>query len=341
MIVILGNTNDDKGLLSLIAKSRCDTAIALWNIDKTREIVTTGTFGGHFNSTLTKHSEHLKKYLNDNGIPVKNTRISVNSSNTFQDIAGLRDIIRQHRPALIDIITSDFHYGRVKFYCDLILFDKEEIFPYLKEFNIISTTAPVSAAEKKALVDHEKSRMAEIMDFPTEAYTNASAEQKHYDTVSIAMITGQFTAFALGFKFIRETFSQSAVHQWHSVPFFQKIFNLNLFYDKTIFDKLFYIVPLILLLTLFWELYKRAAATARSARRTLRNIERCYSQFGFSLYYSSGHLKDRFFTFKRMLECVYVLMCIMLISEAGLVLSAISFIMYMLFMFKKVDKHKL
>jgi uncharacterized SAM-binding protein YcdF (DUF218 family) len=296
MIVVLGNTNDENGNLSAIAISRCDKAIELWNRDKNQQLITTGTFGSHFNSTTTSHSEYLKQYLVNNGITTHNILPNINSVNTYQDILGLRELLSKKKKQPVTIITSDFHYDRVRFNCNLILHD-------IINYEIIGVPAPVSSEVKAELLEYEKLRMAAIQKFPTTVYENASAEQKHYDNVSNWMITGELTTFALGYKFITDTFKTGVLFEW--------------------WQKLFFVLIVFLGVTLFWMLYIRAAQTARTARQTLRNIERCYSQFGFSLFYATGRLKNYFFTFKRILECIYLAITVLLVYQINAISAGI------------------
>ena len=318
MIVILGNTNDEQGRLSAIAVSRCKKAIAIWHEDSGQEIITTGTFGGHFNITQTSHSDLLKAYLLQEGVSADKILENINSSNTFQDIVGLREILGKKKPAQVNIVTSDFHYGRVKFYCDLILHDLEKLLPENFYFKIIATPLPDVVTNRAELEAQEQDSMANIMKFPSEVYQNAASEQKHYDTVSNWMITGQLAAFSLGFKYISDKFTNTAYT-----------------FDT---EKIIAVLGVFFVITVFWALYNRAANNARTARLTLRNIERCYRQFGFSLFYATSGLKDKHFTFKRILEYLYVIISAVLLSQLTIYVSITFLIIYIPIFLKKTNR---
>jgi vancomycin permeability regulator SanA len=314
MIVVLGNTNDDEGNLSVIAINRCDKAIELWRQDTTKHIITTGAFGAHFNNTTISHSAYLKQYLIDKGVTLDRILPNIVSATTSQDIFGLRKKLLEMKVQSLTIVTSDFHYGRVKFYCDLILHDIKELLHGKKHFEIAAAISTVTKEEKAALIAYEQKRMGEIVaDFPKDVYNNATAEHKHYDTVSNWMITGQFTTFALGYKFIKDAFKPGIVAgDW---------------------EKLLCVIAVFLAVTLFWLLYNRSSQTARAARKTMRTIETCYTQFGFSLMYSTGTLKDQYFTFKTILRCLYLLICVLLLDELNTnfaVVLAAAAIMYLI-----------
>ncbi len=318
MIVILGNTNDEHGSLSAIAISRCQKAVAIWNEDENQEIITTGTFGGHFNTTQTSHSDLLKAYLLQQGVPADRILKNINSANTFQDIVGLREVLSKKNPAHVNIITSDFHYGRVKFYCDLILHDLERLLPENYTFIITATPLPDIVTNRGELEAAERGNMAHISKFPSEVYENASSEQKHYDTVSNWMITGQLAAFSLGFKYITDNFTTTT-------------------YNFTS-EKIIAVLGVFFVITIFWALYNRAANNARTARLTLRNIERCYRQFGFSLFYAASNLKDKHFTFKRILEYLYLILSAVLLFQVTIYAPIAFLIIYILIFLKKTNR---
>lgn len=300
MIVILGNTNDENGNLSPIAISRCKKAIEIWNADKDRMIITTGTFGGHFNISVKSHSDILKDYLLSNGVPAGNILKNINSTNTYQDIIELRHLLYKSQKykikfwksiekTTIDIVTSDFHYARVSFYCDLLLND----IPQNYSLRIIATPVPFTVNES-LLQATEKASLAQITKFPSESYQNASLEQKHYDNVSNWMITGQLATFSLGYKFIKDLSEKGTISGA---------------------EKIIAIAGLIIVITIFLMMYWGAAANAGKARLTLTNIERIYKQFGFSLYHATSPPKFKIFSFRRILIAFYFLLVAILFLE--------------------------
>ena len=114
VLVVLGNTNDSKGTLSRISKQRLNKAISLLRKKTASNGILTSGFGNHFNTSPRPHSLYAKEYLIKNGIPERIILTDEISSNTLENLAEAKAIIKQHKWKDILLLTSDFHMPRVK-----------------------------------------------------------------------------------------------------------------------------------------------------------------------------------------------------------------------------------
>lgn len=275
ILVLLGNKNDAKGNLSRIAKSRCDLAVQLLQEDEDLLVLPTGTFGLHFNLAERAHGVYLANYLIAKGISPDRILPYTNSSNTLEDaLCARRRVIDLHATRTL-VVTSDFHMRRVQY-----IF--EQVFQGLKiEFH--EARSPLSASELKILENAETKRLKKLQtewvstplytgqEFPVQIYTNADREQKHYDSISLAIVTGIIIIFAYMYKFL------SGIDI--------TLLSLALRVSYCIF-------PIFFTLILFL-MYERSADTARTARRIMRSIELSFGQLGFSsIYPRQGFLNN-------------------------------------------------
>lgn len=282
MIAILGHTNDKDGKLSTVAESRCNKAIEIWEKDKSHKIYATGTFGKNFNTTEKYHYSYIQKYLMQKNIPSQNIGHGVISSNTYEDILGLRNIYIDNNENLLIIVTSDFHYYRTNFICERLLYDIN--------FSIIKTKTENSLLEKLRVKEKKSFKISknEIFLFPKYSeinnkipeyiYNNASNEHKHYDNLSIATITGQFVTFGFG---------------------------INHLSGLTNYKIIVHSIILSLFLFLFWKLYNRTAETALTARKLMRSIEISYKKYGFSSLYNKRNFAKSYFGTRRIINWIF------------------------------------
>ncbi len=147
LIIVLGSNNTDQGILSPIAKSRAAKAYEFWSSNQHFKFLLTGGFGAHFNQTEKPHGIYVKDYLMSLGLPSSKVIGIVESFNTIED-AFLASIALEG--VIIDqlvVSTSDFHIRRAR-----LIFEK--VFPNLR-MKFLSSTPPVSEAQKKKLETHE------------------------------------------------------------------------------------------------------------------------------------------------------------------------------------------
>jgi len=271
LIILLGNTNSANGELSEIAKARCAVAISAIKNNSEYRVLPTGGFGDHFNTSNTAHWKHLTKYLMSQGISPDVMMVPQESSNTLEDALVARRISVLNKASAISVVTSEFHLERVRY-----IF--ERLFP---DFHLEFLAAEDNYVRSKIneLKTHELENLEKIKrewvitplfdggKFPSEVYTNAEKEHKHYDQISWIAMTG-----LLGLDGF-------LINHTHG------LFSSNAFFIQ----KLAYFFTGSFLLLLLWMIYDRSAQTARAARRVLTLIEIGYGQRGFSSSYQSRH----------------------------------------------------
>jgi len=279
IIILLGNTNDDSGLLSHISRLRCKIAVQLFNKNNDCIILPTGGFGSSFNKTNSPHYSYLKKRLTDLNIPEDKILKGIDSKGTFQDLLMARGLLNRMIKTNINLnkvflVTSEYHKERVAFISNKILNNFDYIVVTEKDFsNITISNEAYSQIQIETKIEKEKMRSElenwvdipfDLEDFPQAIYDNASAEHKHYDTISIALISA---IIVIGGATIT--------------------FNNNF--------KLLLISSL--LNFVIFSMYLRAAKIARLARRVMIFLELSYERQGFSLNYQRKAEHWKFFRF--------------------------------------------
>jgi uncharacterized SAM-binding protein YcdF (DUF218 family) len=148
ILLVLGAPNSPEGLLSPMAISRLDTCFSIWQREKSN-ILLTGGFGSHFNTSGKPHAWYARQYLIGRGVPAHQILYSVESSNTVEDAVLSKPLIMNLQPSLVTIITSDYHLQRAGFiFCDIY----ENITPL--RF-IAAPSYNLSLEELRALMQHE------------------------------------------------------------------------------------------------------------------------------------------------------------------------------------------
>jgi Uncharacterized conserved protein len=270
ILILLGNGNDEEGRLSPIAKARCDLAVELLRENQEMKVLPTGAFGKHFNRSERAHGYYITKYLTDSGISKERILPYTNSSNTLEDALCARKVVIDSDEKELVIVTSDFHMQRVKYIFLRIFRDFRDIPLTFRE-----ARSPVVDKELRKLIKKEKCALDKLQRewidvplyekqaFPTDVYNGAASDQKHYDTVSLAVVTGMVIAFA--YPFYAKDSLMDMIPAW--VPFLVAAF------------------------LIFWLflLYKRLARTAVTARQTMHWIEVGFGQPGFSTSYYRQH----------------------------------------------------
>ncbi|MFA6561501.1 MAG: YdcF family protein [Verrucomicrobiia bacterium] len=153
-IVVLGAPNDERGVLSSIAKERCDQALKEYRKHPECKILPTGGWGAHFNTTTKPHGHYLRECLTAQGIPGEAFVECAESANTIEDAKLCRPIVARHGFTKLIVVTSDFHVARTRF-----LFEQE--FPEISiEFSPSHTHLPQDDLRKRIL--HEESALAKL-----------------------------------------------------------------------------------------------------------------------------------------------------------------------------------
>ncbi|MBA4767229.1 MAG: YdcF family protein [Porphyrobacter sp.] len=118
---ILGAPNDTDGTLSSISLRRIETGIERQRNDNSIELLATGGFGSHFNSTDTPHRELVYRHLEAAGARIDRAEASdLLSANTVEDIALIVAFTKARGIDDYCIITSRFHVARCHFIVDCL-----------------------------------------------------------------------------------------------------------------------------------------------------------------------------------------------------------------------------
>lgn len=127
-ILLLGASNDANGKLSQMAINRLECAYSVYTNNSNVKFLCTGGFGEHFNTTTTLHAEYLQQWLLFKGVRSEEFLPHITSSNTYEDIQGLSDVINCISNNLLIIVTSDFHVERVKMLYGMLIYHENVIF---------------------------------------------------------------------------------------------------------------------------------------------------------------------------------------------------------------------
>lgn len=149
VILLLGAPNDDQGNLSSIAKERCDKAYEESLRLPKAQILPTGGFGAHFNTTDKPHAFYTRKYLMARGVDEARFLPSAESGNTIEDMKIAAPILEREKIDVVWLVTSDFHTERA-----LLL--AGEYLPKNVEIKPSPSVTHVSKEEMERLVAHEK-----------------------------------------------------------------------------------------------------------------------------------------------------------------------------------------
>lgn len=148
VIVVLGAPNSDDGVLSEIARSRCDGAARLYHKRPSRRLVLTGGFGEHFNRTEHPHTTYLRAYLLDErAVPPDAILACVASANTLEDARGVRSVCAEGWARKLIVVTSDFHAERAR-----LLFERE----FGEAIEVRGVPTNLDAGELERLRRHER-----------------------------------------------------------------------------------------------------------------------------------------------------------------------------------------
>lgn len=155
ILIVLGAPNSPEGLLSPIAISRLDTCFAVYR-QEGAYILLTGGYGPHFNTTDKPHAWYARQYLKGKGIPSHKILDSVESKNTVEDATLSKPLITTLQPALVTIITSDFHLHRAGLiFCD--------VYQHIAPLRFIAAPSyALRLEELQALIKHEANALEQL-----------------------------------------------------------------------------------------------------------------------------------------------------------------------------------
>jgi uncharacterized SAM-binding protein YcdF (DUF218 family) len=115
VIIVLGSPNDEQGNLHSIAVERCECALRLSTENPDWELLLTGGFGAHFNTTGQPHVFYLQRWLRERGVPVTAFLPFAESRNTIEDAGLARPIVLATGARNALVVTSDYHLDRARF----------------------------------------------------------------------------------------------------------------------------------------------------------------------------------------------------------------------------------
>lgn len=147
-ILLLGASNDANGKLSQMAIDRLECAYSVYTNNSNVRFLCTGGFGEHFNTTTIPHAEYLQQWLLFKGVRSEEFLSHITSSNTYEDIQKLSDVINCISNNLLIIVTSDFHIKRVQMLYEMFICHKNVIF--------IPATSKLADNELLARIAHEE-----------------------------------------------------------------------------------------------------------------------------------------------------------------------------------------
>ncbi len=154
ILVVLGSPNSEKGELSNISKSRLN--YCLKNYSEGKQVLCTGGWGDHFNTSNKPHAEYCKAYLIKNGVLENAFLDFAISSNTVDDAVKIKPIIQNIENSCFTVITSDYHVERVKLIFEEILSGYE--------ISCIGVKSDLDIEAFTLLEKHEKKAIQSILD---------------------------------------------------------------------------------------------------------------------------------------------------------------------------------
>lgn len=127
-ILLLGASNDANGRLSQMAIDRLECAYSIYANNSDARFLCTGGFGEHFNTTKIPHAEYLRQWLLVKGVRSEDFLPHIISSNTYEDIHKLKEVINSTSIDLLVVVTSDFHVRRVHTLYEMLICHENVIF---------------------------------------------------------------------------------------------------------------------------------------------------------------------------------------------------------------------
>lgn len=263
LIVLFGHENDDKGKLSPIAVTRCRVALRLLDDDPDALLLPTGAFGRNFNRTHHPHSAYLTKWLSQKGVDPARILPGTKSSNTLEDCLCVRKFAIDRGFDRLVLVTSDYHMRRVKFIDAQILEGLTVSFveaPQPPDFDMRRDSKNERRSYRGIIRDWVTPPLYESgKAFPEKLYEVANQEHRHYDTISLSVVTAMVALS--GYLSLLDPVKVDSI---------QRLIALS---GGLLFNLLALVV------------YERTAQAARTARRTMHAIEFGFGMRGFSANY--------------------------------------------------------
>lgn len=154
VLIVLGAPNSPSGELGEISISRLDCCLALYS--KGKKILCTGGWGEHFNTSEDAHATHAKKYLIEKGVLESDFLDFALSSNTVEDAVKVKEIISGIDSPHLIVITSVYHYERVK-----LIF--QEVLTTFK-VNIVAIQCDINKDQLHGVLAHEQKAIESIVE---------------------------------------------------------------------------------------------------------------------------------------------------------------------------------
>jgi hypothetical protein len=270
LIVLFGHENSDRKL-SAVARTRCELAAQLLEKFPEARVLPTGAFGKHFNTTNHPHHFYLAEYLKTKGVKSHSILPGTDTSNTFEDCVAVRKIATEERYNEVLAVTSEYHAERVNFILERVMPDIPfTLFPAVTP----SESLPGEKIKERKSFKRMKGQWppkyvpSSNPELNKMVYEEAVSEHRHYDTISLAIVSAILVVSA--FPFVASFNTILAVNKLGKA-------GAAVFWMAAAID------------FLLLHLYLRAAHNAAIARRILRNVEMACDLAGFSAsYYASS-----------------------------------------------------
>lgn len=114
LLILLGATNSHDGQLSPMAIDRLICAYHFLKNNPEFSILCTRGFGNHFNTSDYPHAQYLQHFLLEREIDPRRFTEFALSENTIEDAQLSRQIISRYNPAMVAVLSSDFHLERAR-----------------------------------------------------------------------------------------------------------------------------------------------------------------------------------------------------------------------------------
>lgn len=108
-LIVLGAKLNPDGSLKPTLQLRCDEAYNAWRKGIARRII---VCGGQMNGEPRPHSEAMRDYLLEKGVPADSILVENRSQNTVQNLQNARLIMEHRGFRRAALVTSDYHMTR-------------------------------------------------------------------------------------------------------------------------------------------------------------------------------------------------------------------------------------
>lgn len=108
-IIVLGAKLHPDGSMKETLRLRCDKAFEVWLQDTSRRII---VCGGQMPGEPRPHSEAMRDYLLEKGVPGAGLLVENISQYTVQNFENARKLLEEHGLRCAAVVTSDYHLTR-------------------------------------------------------------------------------------------------------------------------------------------------------------------------------------------------------------------------------------